>query len=672
MYILLLTLPFIGFLFVGCFGRFLGPSGAGRVCLTALASSFILACIAFYEVCMNKASVYIELGPWIELELFDAYWSFTFDPLACSMLIMITGVSFLIHFYSTDYMSEDPCQTRFLSYLSMFTSFMLMYVASDNFLILFLFLELLSLCSFLLINFWYTRVQANKAAMKGMIVNRVSDFGFALGILSIFYIFRSVNFSTIFCIIPLYLESNSHNLPLDIDLDPTTVLNLICLFLLVGAMGKSAQLGLHTWLPDAMEAPSPVSALIHAATMVTAGVFLIIRTSSIFEYASWVLSTMCILGAMTAFFAATVGLVQNDLKKVIAYSTCSQLGYMLFACGLSSYSVSMFHLLNHAYFKALLFLSAGSIIHALADEQDMRAMGGLRSSLPFTYSIFVIGSLSLMGFPFLTGFYSKDVILEVAYASYSVTGSFAHWLGCISAFFTAFYSFRLLYLTFIRDTNCLRSSLEHIHEAPFRISVTLSCLALASIFIGFLTRDFAIGLGTTYWENSITILSKGITNSIDGEFLPLSVKLLPVIFSISGAGLSLIFYHLSSGFVMRLSLRFRSLYVFLNKKWLFDKIYNEFIANFFLRFGYSTTYKLLDKGLIESFGPLGLSKSFLSLSKSLSQFHSGYIYNSTFSIVVSLFFVLTFSISAYLSFIFVLGILLLIILSDKKRKSLNN
>ena len=421
MYSLIIFLPLIGAFAGGFFGRFVGEKGAGIITTTAMVFATLFSYAALYNLVVTGNPVYIDLFTWIDSGLFEARWGFTFDSLTCIMLIVVTTVSTLVHLYSTEYMAGDPHVPRFMAYLSLFTFFMLMLVTSNNLIQLFFGWEGVGLASYLLINFWFTRIPANKAAIKAMVVNRVGDFGLSLGIMAIFFIFKSVDFDTIFALVPHF-----DGYTFVFFNDTYNIFNVICLLLFIGAVGKSAQIGLHTWLPDAMEGPTPVSALIHAATMVTAGVFLLIRCSALFEYAPDILLVVTFVGAVTALFAATAGMLQNDLKKVIAYSTCSQLGYMVFACGISNYSVSMFHLMNHAFFKALLFLSAGSVIHAMADEQDMRKMGGLINLLPFTYTMILIGSLSLMGFPFLTGFYSKDAILELAYSSYTIDGCFAH------------------------------------------------------------------------------------------------------------------------------------------------------------------------------------------------------------------------------------------------------
>ena len=480
MYLSIIFLPLIGAIIAGLFGRFVGQKGAQLITVCCVALSSIFSFIAFYEVGLLKNTCYITLAPWIDIGMVNASWGFLFDSLTCVMLIVVTVVSTMVHIYSCGYMEYDPHVPRFMSYLSLFTTFMLLLITADNFVQMFLGWEGVGLCSFLLINFWFTRLQANKAAIKAMIVNRIGDFGLSLGIILIYIKFKALDYATVFTLIPYYINDTIIFLNYEIN-----TLTLIGLLLFVGAVGKSAQLGLHTWLPDAMEGPTPVSALIHAATMVTAGVFLIARCSPLYEYTPTALFIITFFGAMTAFFAATIGLVQNDLKRVIAYSTCSQLGYMVFACGMSNYSVGIFHLANHAFFKALLFLSAGSVIHAMSDEQDMRKMGGLAQLIPFTYSMMVIGSLSLMGFPFLTGFYSKDVIIELSYATYTIDGHFTHWLGCIAASFTAFYSFRLIYLTFLSKTNGLKKIIEHAHDAPNIMAYPLMVLAFGSIFIGF-------------------------------------------------------------------------------------------------------------------------------------------------------------------------------------------
>jgi len=412
---------------------------------------------------------------------------------------------------------------------------MLILITANNFLQMFVGWEGVGLSSYLLINFWFTRIQANKSAIKAMLVNRVGDFFILLAMFFIFYTFNSLDYDTVFTLAPLMVDYKISFYSFEIS-----IIDIICILLFFGAMGKSAQLGLHTWLPDAMEGPTPVSALIHAATMVTAGVFLITRCSFLFEFSTLSLNIVMFVGSATAFFASTTGLFQNDMKKVIAYSTCSQLGYMIFACGLSGYEVGVFHLSNHAFFKALLFLGAGSVIHAVADEQDMRKMGGLKNLLPFSYSIMLIGSLALIGFPFLAGFYSKDTILEVAYAKYTVWGHFCYYLGTFAAFFTAFYSTRLLFLVFLSEPNGHRVSILNAHEGSWRMTLPLFLLAILSISVGFLTKEMFIGFGTNFWNGAIFILPENYVMS-DIEFINLFNKQLPLIFTLSGSFFSLFF-----------------------------------------------------------------------------------------------------------------------------------
>jgi NADH-ubiquinone oxidoreductase chain 5 len=624
MYLTLIFLPLLSSIGAGFFGFLIGNSGAAYLTVACLGCTLTLCFCAFYNVAICGSSCHIITLPWIDSDLFSVSWGFLFDSLTSVMLIVVTFVSFLVHLYSTEYMSHDPHLARFMSYLSLFTFFMLILVTADNFVQMFVGWEGVGLCSYLLINFWFTRIQANKAAIKAMILNRIGDFGLALGIFCIYSAFGAVDYATVFAMAP-YLAGEFHNF-LNIN---CSLLELIGLLLFVGAVGKSAQLGLHTWLPDAMEGPTPVSALIHAATMVTAGVFLIARSSPLLEYAPFALSVITVFGAMTAFFAATTGLVQSDMKKVIAYSTCSQLGYMIFACGLSSYHVAVFHLANHAFFKALLFLGAGSVIHAMADEQDMRKMGGLSKSLPFTYTMMLIGSLSLMGMPFLTGFYSKDLILEISYGKYSNVGLFSYILGSCGAFLTSFYSMRLLFLTFLSKPNgfCKKIYYES-HDAPFRMALPLLILSVPSIFIGYLTKDMMVGLGTHFWMGAIFIRPLNYS-LVDAEFIPLLIKLLPLCLSLSGACLSLYLYSQNPRFLT--SLKFhplgRNFYLFFNKKWFFDKVYNEFVGQVCLDKAYNLTYKKVDRGLLEYIGPMGWSNLVNYLGITLRNLHTGSYYD---------------------------------------------
>jgi proton-translocating NADH-quinone oxidoreductase chain L len=589
---------------------------------------------------------FVNVTNWISSDTMIVEWGFVADNLTLVMLVVVNVISAIVHVYSMDYMAHDPHMPRFISYLSLFTCCMNVLVLGDNFLILFLGWEGVGLCSYLLISFWSTRIQANKAAIKALVMNRIADLALTIGIALIYVNFQSLNFDVVFAVAPLLADEKVIILNSELPL-----LDVICTLLFIGAMGKSAQIGLHTWLPDAMEGPTPVSALIHAATMVTAGVFLIIKCSPIFEYVPCVLSIMTFIGASTAFFAATIGLVQNDIKKVIAYSTCSQLGYMIFACGLSAYHVSLFHLVNHAFFKALLFLSAGAIIHSLGNEQDMRKYGNLSPLLPFTSIMLLIGSLSLMGFPFLTGYYSKDLILEIALTKYTVEGSFAYALGLITATFTSFYTFRVFYLTFIETNNSFRKTIENIHELPIGMAVSLGILSIGSIFFGYFAKDLFVGLGTDVWNHSIFILPKN-NNQLDAEFFGLEslnnsefinltrssffIKLLPFSMSLVSVGLVFVwynkkeefnnwFYEFGSNKTLRKALLL-SLYRFVVKKWYFDAIYNEFMIVFGLIQGNKTTFKTLDKGLFEVFGPYGLSKGLFRVSQEIKKMHVGQVY----------------------------------------------
>jgi proton-translocating NADH-quinone oxidoreductase chain L len=632
MYLLIVLLPLLGSIAAGFFGRFLGFRGAAIITISCVLASSFLSCIAFYEVALSGSPCYLKLAPWFFSEMFDASWGFYFDSLTVVMLIVVTFVSTLVHIYSVSYMSGDPHIPRFMCYLSIFTFFMLMLVTADNFIQMFFGWEGVGLASYLLISFWFTRLQASKSSIKAMLINRVGDFGLALGIMALFSVFKTVDFSSVFACAPQFAGTSFIFCNFKVD-----TLNTICILLFIGAVGKSAQLGLHTWLPDAMEGPTPVSALIHAATMVTAGVFMIARCSPLFEYAPTALTVVTIVGAMTCFFAATTGIVQNDLKRVIAYSTCSQLGYMVFACGISNYSVGVFHLMNHAFFKALLFLSAGSVIHALSDEQDMRKMGGVVQLLPFTYAMMLIGSFSLAGFPFLTGFYSKDVILELAYAKYTINGNFAYWLGSICVLFTSYYSFRLLFLTFLSPTSAYKNSVAHTHDAPPIMALPLILLAFGSIFVGYLCKDMMIGLGSNFWGNSIFILPKNIL-LLESEYIPQSQKFLPLFFTILGLFLAFIvnYTNTKQTYIFKTSWLGNKLYYMFNKRWFFDKVYNDFIGQKALSFGYNTSFKALDKGVFEILGPFGISTLFQRFTSHISKLQSGMIYHYALVMLIGL------------------------------------
>ena len=656
MLILILILPLLGFFSGSLFGRFLGI-GVCYITCSNLVISFFISLALFFNIVTTGVSYKLTLMPWIFIDSLNINWSFCFDSLTSVMLIVVTFISSLVHIYSTEYMEHDPHLFRFMSYLSLFTFFMLILVTSNNFLQMFVGWEGVGLASYLLINFWFTRIQANKAAIKAMLVNKVGDFFMLLAIFAIYFVFNSLDYDLVFALSPLVVDYKIIICGIEFF-----ALDVICILLLLGAMGKSAQLGLHTWLPDAMEGPTPVSALIHAATMVTAGVFLIIRCSFLFEFSPLTLNIVTIVGSLTAFFAATVGLFQNDIKKVIAYSTCSQLGYMVFACGLSSYEVGIFHLSNHAFFKALLFLGAGSIIHAISDEQDMRKMGGLKNLLPFSYSVMLIASLALVGFPFLTGFYSKDTILEIAYAKYTVLGHFAYFLGTFAAFCTSFYSTRLLYLVFLSEPNGNKKSIINAHEGSIRLTLPLFLLCFLSIFIGFLTKDLFIGFGTSFWNYSIFILPENYILS-DIEFIDLFYKLLPLIVTLLSMFLVYFLYvfNLKAFFALKSNVLFKKMYSFLNKKWYFDRLYNQYITQSTLSVSYFYTYKDIDRGLVEKVGPWGIISAVKEITKIVKVLQSGFIYYYLYIFILSFFFILFFLLNIYnfiyfFNFIFFLAI----------------
>lgn len=621
MYLLLVFLPLLGSCVAGLLGFLIGSRGAVLVTTGSVFISAFLSGVVFYEVALCGSSCTVSLSPWFMSEFFDASWGFYFDTLTSVMLVVITWVSTLVHLYSVSYMEHDPHLPRFMSYLSLFTFCMLMLVTADNFLQLFFGWEGVGLASYLLINFWFTRLQASKASIKAMLMNRVGDIGLALGIMALYTQCQTVNFACAFACAPRLAETTFTFCTMEVD-----ALTTICILLFIGSIGKSAQLGLHTWLPDAMEGPTPVSALIHAATMVTAGVFLVARCSPLFEYAPGALVVVTVIGAMTCFFAATTGLVQNDLKRVIAYSTCSQLGYMVFACGLSQYSVGVFHLMNHAFFKALLFLSAGSVIHGLSDEQDMRRMGGIVRLFPFTYSMMLIGSLALVGFPYLTGFYSKDRILELAYATYTISGNFAYWFGTICVFLTSLYSFRLLFMTFLAPTASSPRVLEHAHDAPPIMAIPLVLLAFGSIFVGYLFHDMFIGLGTNFWGNAVFILPKN-TLLLESEYIPQAQKMIPLVFTLAGAlvAYAATFYWSRAIYAFKMTSFGRSLYTMASRRWFFDQVYNQFFAQKALDFGYHISWKTLDKGWFEVLGPYGIIHTFPKWSRRLGTLQSGLI-----------------------------------------------
>ena len=627
---LIVFLPLLGSIIAGFWGRRLGDKLSLYLTSTLLLISMTLSWITFWQLSSNHVDKVYPLMEWMNVGDFNVVWSLRHDMLSAVMMIVITTVSAMVHIYSIGYMSHDNSKPRFMSYLSLFTFAMLMLVTSDNLIQLFFGWEGVGLASYLLIGFWYHKPSAHTAAMKAFIVNRVGDFGFILGIIAIYSVFGSLYFDEIFSDV-----EGLHKLSIVMLGFKINVIELIAILLFIGAMGKSAQIGLHTWLPDAMEGPTPVSALIHAATMVTAGVFLVCRMSPLLEFAPFALNVITIVGAMTAIFAATIGLTQFDIKRVIAYSTCSQLGYMFFAAGVSAYPASMFHLTTHAFFKALLFLGAGSVIHAMSDEQDMRKMGGIWKKIPITYALMWVGSLALAGIPFFAGYYSKDLILEAAWAASSNSGYFAFWLGCLAAFLTAFYSWRVLLLTFHGNFNSSKEVLDHVHESPIVMLIPLFVLALGAIFSGwYFYNDFVGYNWKEFWGNSIFISEKHKAFKL-AHYVPLWVKYLPIFLAILGILCAYLFYVLNPNLPKILSKKFSPIYNLFFNKWYFDELYDYLFVKSFIKFG-NYFWKKGDEGTIDRFGPNGISKLVKNISSKSIIIQSGYIYHYAFAMLIGL------------------------------------
>lgn len=624
MYLLLLFFPFTASFLASCLAKHFGSKGASKITILCMLIVFSLVPILLFEIISLESPVYITLFYWVNSEYLNVSWGFIFDSLTIKMCFIVITVSFVVHIYSLEYMYYDPFLAKFMSYLSLFTFFMLVLISSDNIIQMFIGWEGVGLCSFLLINFWYTRIQANKSAIKAMILNRIGDFGLLIGILFIFINFKALDYTTINYLVPFF---KTKTLIFNIN-----IIDVISLSLFIGCIGKSAQIGLHTWLPDAMEGPTPVSALIHAATMVTAGIFLIIRLSFLFEHSYNIYKLLIFVGNLTLVIAAIIGTVQNDVKKIVAYSTCSQLGYMILSCGLNDYNIALFHLINHAFFKALLFLSSGSIIHSIRDEQDIRKIGGLKQLLPFTYIIIIIGSFALTGFPFLAGFYSKDIILESTISKNSILSCFCFIIGTFGAFITAFYSFRSIFFIFITKPNGFKNVINFSIESKLYIQLSLIILAFPSIIIGFYIKDLLIGFGSNFFSNAIFINIQAF-NLLEIELISIFYKFLPILISLFGIFLGLYNYYRYSYFlfkIIRVSF-FKKLYNFLNRKWFFDKIYNELFAQFFFKIGYSTSYKFIDRGVFEYIGPTGLSFISLNFSLLLIKFQTNHIFHILFS-----------------------------------------
>ena len=627
----ILFLPLLGSL-IGYFGRSLTKLFSEITTSLFVSISAVLSIFVFWNGIQNNIYGNYLIFEWITSGEFTANWSINIDPLSSIMLVVVTFVSALVHIYSIGYMSHDPHKPRFMSYLSLFTFSMLALVVSDNFLQLFFGWEGVGLCSYLLIGFWFKKETANNAAIKAFIVNRIGDFGLAIAIFLIFFFFGTINFEEAFQATSQYSEKKLVFFGIEVNL-----ITLICIFLFIGAMGKSAQFLLHTWLPDAMEGPTPVSALIHAATMVTAGVFLVVRCSPIFEYSQVALNLVTIIGMVTAIFAASIALVQNDIKKIVAYSTCSQLGYMFFAAGIGAYHVAMFHLFTHAFFKALLFLGAGSTIHAFKDEQDIRNMGGVAKKLPYTYAFMLIGTLALTGFPFLSGFYSKDAIIEFAYLKNSSLGNYAATIGIITAFLTSIYSWRLFFKVFHGPYNNKVIPINGTHESPIVMLVPLIFLSIGAVFSGYFFKTTFIGHHSVdFWQNSIFFL-----NEIKHDAIPLWFLFTTPFLVLISIPLSFYMYIHNPKILEDFKKTNLPLYKFLLNKWYIDELYEKLFVNPAKKIG-SFFWKKGDIGIIDRFGPDGISKLVKIISNRTGRFQTGFIYDYAFVMLLGLSILLTY------------------------------
>ncbi|MBF0176744.1 MAG: NADH-quinone oxidoreductase subunit L [Magnetococcales bacterium] len=626
MNIWILLSPLVGALIAGLLGHRIGKRMSQQVTILGVGVALVLSIAAFFRVAVEDGAIeHTQIASWIVSGSFEVSFALLIDRLTAVMLIVVTGVSCMVHIYSVGYMDEDPDHSRFFSYLSLFTFAMLMLVTGDNFLQLFFGWEGVGLASYLLIGFWFKKESACDAAIKAFLVNRVGDFGFALGIFTIYMVFGSLDYQKVFHM------ATTGQFVQTVDFlfwGPVDTMTLICLLLFVGAMGKSAQLGLHTWLPDAMEGPTPVSALIHAATMVTAGVFMVCRASPLFELSETALSVVTVVGAATAFFAASVGLVQNDIKRVVAYSTCSQLGYMFFAAGVSAYAASMFHLMTHAFFKALLFLGSGAVISAMHHEQDMRLMGGLKSKIPLTYALMMVGTLALTGFPFFAGFYSKDVILESAYAAHSWTGSLAWLMGIAAAAMTTFYSFRLLFMTF-HGQPADHHAWEHAHDPSWSMRGPLLVLAVGAVFAGWIGYPMV----EEGWFKEAVFLAPGHRALAHAHHVGAVIKWLPFGMFLLGLGLAWKMYVQQPEIPVRLAAEWRKLHHFLLNAWYFDRLYDRLFVQPARLIG-EGLWRTGDETIIDGYGVNGLAAQVERLANRMRQWQTGYLYHYAFAMLV--------------------------------------
>ncbi len=629
MYTAIVFLPLLGALVAGLSGRLIGARGAEIVTTALLFVSAFLSCVAFVDVGLAGNVQTVPIANWVTSDSFVVDWALRIDTLTVVMLVVVNGVSSLVHLYSIGYMHDDPSRPRFFAYLSLFTFAMLMLVTADNFLQMFFGWEGVGLASYLLIGFWYQKPSANAAAIKAFIVNRVGDFGFALGVFGVFFVFGTLDFTAVFEM-AAGMEGESF-LFAGFDVD---ILTTLCILLFIGAMGKSAQLFLHTWLPDAMEGPTPVSALIHAATMVTAGVFLVCRCSPLFEHAPVALNVVAIVGASTAFFAASVALFQNDIKRVIAYSTCSQLGYMFFAAGVSAYGAAMFHLFTHAFFKALLFLGAGSVIHAMHHEQDMRHMGGLMKYIPATWVMMLIGTVAItgLGIPVLgfgaSGFYSKDMIIESAFAAQTPVGNYAFAIGVLAAAMTSFYSWRLMFMTFHGNYRGDPHHQDHIHESPWVMRIPLIVLSVGSLLAGAIFYSMFVGENMlAFWNGALEL------HEAEHHEFPLWVLFAPVIATLIGLYIAYQYYIRHPERPAKLAAKYSTLYLFLYNKWYFDELYDFLFVRPAKALG-RFLWKKGDGAIIDGLGPDGISARVLEAAKGAVRLQSGYIYHYAFAMLI--------------------------------------
>ena len=627
----IIFLPLISSFISAFFGKEIGDKRSQYLSSFLVAASGVISLILFYKVLSQDYYSNKLIFNWITSGNFDVNWSIKIDPLTSTMLLVVSVISSIIHFYSIGYMDHDPHKPRFMAYLSLFTFAMLVLVTADNFLQLFFGWEGVGLCSYLLIGFWYKKPSANAAAIKAFIVNRVGDFGFAIGIFLIFFYYGTLNYDEVFQQTSLLAQKQIVFFGVEFNL-----ITLICIFLFIGSMGKSAQILLHTWLPDAMEGPTPVSALIHAATMVTAGVFLVVRCSPIFEYSQVALNFVALIGMLTAFFAATVALVQNDIKKIVAYSTCSQLGYMFFAAGIGAYHVAIFHLFTHAFFKALLFLGSGCVIHSFKDEQDIRMMGGVWKKIPYTYSLMIIGTLALTGVPFLSGYYSKDAIIEFAYLKGGAMGYWIATVGIFTAFLTAIYSWRLIFKTFHGKYNNKKFGLSSIQESSLFMLIPSLLLAIGAIFSGFLFKEIFIGYDTNFWKSSILFL-----NPFGSVHPPIWLLIITPVIVIITIPFAYYLFAQNEKIIENWVSRNKFLYNFLLNKWYFDDFYNFIFVEPIKKIGFFF-WKKGDLNTIDRYGPDGLSKIIKVISDKAVNLQSGYLYHYAFVMLVGLSIFLTY------------------------------